>query len=129
MAKTGNGTPKGESSEGNKTKTGKRGKKAKVDNTIKSITCIACKQVFTDLDAKIVCCDRCENWYCSKCAHISDAGYNFLSSQEAENISWFCNTCKDQARSAVLEDKCIEEKCKEYMDKFQQKLKLLELNI
>ena len=129
MAKTGNGTPTGESSEGNKTKTGKRGKKAKVDNTIKSITCIACKQVFTDLDAKIVCCDRCENWYCSKCAHISDAGYNFLSSQEAENISWFCNTCKDQARSAVLEDKCIEDKCKEYTDKFQQKLKSLESNI
>ena len=83
MAKTGNGTSAGESSEGDKTKTGKRGKKTKADNTIKSITCIACKQVPTEMDAKIVCCDRCENWYCNKCAHISDAGYSFLSSRKS----------------------------------------------
>ena len=38
----------------------------------------------------------------------------------------FCNTCKDPARSAVIEDKCIEDKCKEYTDKLHQKLKSLE---
>ena len=127
MAKTGT-TSTGEAPEGDKTKTGRKGKK-KADSTSKSITCIACKQVFTEMDAKIVCCDRCENWYCNKCAHISDEGYRFLSSREAENISWFCNTCKDPARSAVLEDKSIEDKCREYTDKLHQKLKLLELNM
>ena len=38
----------------------------------------------------------------------------------------FCNTCKDPARTAVLEDKCIKDKCKEYTDKLHQKLKSLE---
>ena len=60
MAKTGNGISTGESSEGNKIKAKKKEKKTKVDNTLKSITCIACKQVFTEIDAKIVCYDRCE---------------------------------------------------------------------
>ena len=52
MAKTGLGSSAGESSEGDKTKGGKKVKKTKADNTLKSITCIACKQVFTEMDAK-----------------------------------------------------------------------------
>ena len=76
-----------------------------------------------------MCCDRCEKWYCNKCAHISDAGYSFLSSQEAKNVSWFCNDCKDPARTAVLEDKCIEDKCREYTDMLHQKMKALETDI
>ena len=33
-----------------------------------------------------VCCDRRENLYCNKCAHISNVGYSFLSSSKAENV-------------------------------------------
>ena len=50
--------------------------------------------------------------FVTKSAHISDVGYSFLSSHEAEKVSWFCKTCKDPARMAVLEDKCNEDKCK-----------------
>ena len=87
MAKTGDGISTGESSKGNKTKAGKKGKKTKVDSTLKSITCIGCKQIFTEVDAKIVYCGRCESWFCNKCTHISDAGFSFLLSHEAENVS------------------------------------------
>ena len=41
----------------------------------------------------------------------------------------FATPCKDPARIAVLEDKCIEDKCKEYTDKLHHKLRSLELNI
>ena len=64
-----------------------------------------------------VCCDRCEHLYCNKCAHISHAGCCFLLSSETENVSRFCNTCKAPARTIVIKDKCIEDKCKEYADK------------
>ena len=67
-----------------------------------------------------VCCDRRENLYCSKCAHISNVGYSFLSSSKAENVLWFCTTCKVPARIVVLEDKCIGDNYKEYIDKLHQ---------
>ena len=107
-----------ESNENDKAKSAKKGKKGKADNSSTSkqpelpdfITCNGCKQVFTDKDAKILCCDHCETWYCTKCARISDAGYNFLSSKEAEDTQWFCKTCIQPAKMAVMENKNIEEK-------------------
>ena len=56
----------------------KKGKTTKADNSKQlelpnSITCHGCQQIFTKQDAKILCCDRCEIWYCMKCAQISDA--------------------------------------------------------
>ena len=33
-------------------------KKTKTDSVSKSIACIAWKQVFTEMDDKIMCCDR-----------------------------------------------------------------------
>ena len=35
---------------------------------------------------------------------ISDAGYKFLSSVEAEDIVWFCKSCVQPAKVALLED-------------------------
>ena len=66
-----------------KTKVTKKGKKTKADNNkqlelSESITCNGCQQMFIEQDAKILCCDRCETWYCTKCAKISEAGYQFL---------------------------------------------------
>ena len=57
-----------ESNESDKAKSAKKGKEGKADNSSTSkqpelpdsITCNGCKQVFTDKDAKILCCDCCE---------------------------------------------------------------------
>ena len=94
-----------------------------------SLTCQICKQVFVKEDAKVLSCDRCEQWFCTKCANISDAGYNFLASQEAENTAWYCKPCKQPAKAAVVEDKSIENKCKEYTEKLSQNLKMIEEKI
>ena len=77
--------------------------------------------MFIEQDAKILCCDRCETWYCTKCAKISEAGYQFLSSKEAEDISWYCKSCKQPAMVAVLDNKSIEDKVKEHTEKINQK--------
>ena len=46
-----------------------KGKKGKKDNNIikglDSITCNICKTVFTGEESKVICCDRCELWFCT----------------------------------------------------------------
>ena len=92
MAKTGNMAVQNESSDSEKTKGGKKGKKAKDDSnplTSKqaevsdSITCHGCKELFIDEDSKILSCDRYELWFCIKCAIISEASSNFLASKKS----------------------------------------------
>ena len=126
-----------ESNESYKAKSAKKGKKGKADNSSTSelpelpdsITCNGCKQVFTDKGAKILCCDHCETWYCTKCAQISDAGYNFLSSKEAEDMQWFCKTCIQPAKLAVKENKNIEDKIMEHTEKPSQQIKVVETGL
>ena len=74
-------------------------------------------------------CDCCETWYCTKCAQISDAGYNFLSSKEAEDIQWFCKTCIQPAKVAVMENKNIEDKIMEHTEKLSQRIKVVETGL
>ena len=83
-------------------------------------------QVFTDENAKIICWDQCEYWYCIRFANIPKAGYAFLASQYAEAVAWYCGLCKLPAKTAVLEDKSTEDKCKEYMEKINQRTKSME---
>ena len=57
----------------------KKGKKVQSDNTVNeqkapdALICSRCKGIFTNVNAKMICCDRCQKWYCTKCVNISDA--------------------------------------------------------
>ena len=77
----------------------------------------------------MICCNRCQKWYCTKCVSITDAFYSFLASKEADDIAWFCKVCKEPAKKAIIEDKCIEDKCKEYTKKINEKLRSLEVDL
>ena len=61
--------------------------------------------------------------------NITDAFYSFLASKEAEDIVWFCKACKKPAKKAIIEDKCIEDRCKEYTKKINGKLRSLEVDL
>ena len=108
----------------------KKGKKVQSDNTVNeqeapdTLICNRCKGIFTNVNAKMICCNRCQKWYCTKCVNITDAFYSFLASKEADDIAWFCKACKEPAKKAIIEDKCIEDKCKEYTKKTNEKLSL-----
>ena len=39
--------------------------------------------------------------------NITDAFYSFLASKEGEDIVRFCKACKEPAKEAIIEDKCI----------------------
>ena len=113
----------------------KKGKKVQSDNTVNEqeapdvLICNRCKGIFTNVNAKMICCDRCQKWYCIKCVNISDAFYSFLASKEADDIAWFCKACKEPAKKAIIEDKCIEDKCKEYTKEINEKLRSLEVDL
>ena len=60
-----------------------------------------------------------------------DMWYKFLSSNDGEDIPryMYCTTCKLQVKIAVTEDKIIEDKCKKYTKKLNQKMKSIEVTI
>ena len=113
----------------------KKGKKVQSDNTANdqeapdALICNRCKGIFTDVNAKMICCHRCQKWYCIKCVNIADAFYSFLASKEPGDIAWFCKACKEPAKKAIIEDKCIEDRCKEYTKKIYEKLRSLKVNL
>ena len=50
-------------------------------------------------------------------------------SKKADDIAWFCKACKEPAKKAIIEDKCIEDRCKEYTNKINEKLRSLEVDL
>ena len=98
----------------------KKGKKVQSDNTgneqetPNALIRNRCKGISTNLIATMVCCDRCQKCYCTKCVNITDAFHSFLASTEANYIAWFCKARKEPAKKAIIEDKCIKDRCKEY---------------
>ena len=129
MAKAGNNSGNSEEVKGAKGKKGKKNKESNTNKSLDSITRNICKTIFTDKESKIPCCDICELWFCTSCVNVTNAGYKFLSSKKAEDVAWYCKSCKLPAKNAVLEDKSIEDKCKEYTKELNLKTKSLEATI
>ena len=126
ITKAGNNSGKGGEVEGAKGKKGKKKKESNTNRELDSITCSTCKAVFTDQGSKIVCCDRCELWFCISCANMTDACYRFLSDEDAMDIAWYCKACKLLAKKAITEDRNIEQKCMEYTKELKLKMKSIE---
>ena len=61
--------------------------------------------------------------------------YNNLSFKKTgpevyNNIVWFCKAFEEPAKKAIIEDKCIEDRCKEYTKKkINEKLRSLEVDL
>ena len=70
----------------------KKGKKVQSDNTANeqeapdAQICNGCKEIFTHVNPKMICCNRCQKWFCTRCMDITDAFYSFVASKEAEDI-------------------------------------------
>ena len=113
----------------------KKGKKAESDNTVDeqeatdAVISNGCKGIFTNVNAKMICCNRGQKWFCTKCMNITNALHIFLASKETEDIAWFCKACKEPAKKAIIEDKCIEGRCKEYTKTINKKLRSIEVGL
>ena len=67
-----------------------------------------------------------ELWFCISYVNVTDMCYKFLSSEDAIDITWYCNACKLLAKKTITEDRNIEQKCMEYTKELKQKMKSIE---
>ena len=90
-------------------------------------TCNLCKNVFTDKDDEMMICERCDQYFCTACIHMSSAEYYVLSNRSDSH--WFCEACDSNAIADVLTGKEIEEKCKRYLQVMTARVDELEVQL
>ena len=87
MAKVGNYSGNSEEVKGAKGKKGKKNKESNTNKSLDSITSNICKTIFTDVESKILCCDKCELWFCTSCANVTNVGYKIFIKQRGRGCS------------------------------------------
>ena len=100
-----------------------RNSKAEIaQDDLSTVTCKECENTLVvDVDDS-VSCDRCEQVLCIDCSMLTKNDIDYLA-QSQGNMFWYCTTCKDSAISAVRADKLVEEKCKEFLESFEKRLR------
>ena len=86
-------------------------------------SCTSCEIHLPD-NSKCMQCERCIKWFCLKCARLPDEAYAFMVSNAS--VHWFCPGCEESALKAAQTDKLIEERCQEFLGKFESRLKDVE---
>ena len=58
-------------------------------------------QLVVDDQSKAIECEVCDRWYHTSCQNISNALYQVLICEETTNISWYCKSCNQGAKSSM----------------------------
>ena len=90
---------------------------------IGSTVCNICNKTFTGKTGKVLECERCCAWFCAKCINLRDAEHSVMARHDCH---WFCSACQMPALQAVLNEKLVEDKCREFLRKFEQRLENVE---
>jgi hypothetical protein len=88
------------------------------------MVCKPCKKTFSDKADRLMECNFCHDRYCIQCLEMEEATYKILT----ENLGsmWFCSSCKLRMEQNILNERKIEDKCKEYMNKFEARMTKME---
>ena len=86
--------------------------------------CELCKGKFENEDDKLLQCERCMLTFCCSCLGMSESDYTFL--KDHPDFHWFCSDCQAPALKSVQTDMEIEERCKDFLQKYDQKLEDIE---
>ena len=73
----------------------------------------------------MIMCERCEGWTCQDCLGMSDDQYT-LATEGLANFHYFCDNCDLTAMTTVQTDADIEEKCKKYCEKLEERIQGIE---
>jgi hypothetical protein len=87
--------------------------------TKKGWDCKLCQKNFTNDTDRLMECEFCHEKYCIECMDISVDVYNILSVSDS---MWFCPPCRVKVQKNIVVEKEIEAKCKEYMNKYENRL-------
>ena len=83
-------------------KTVRDSSKVGLDKTPVEQKCPVCNKSVKDAD-KAVECDLCILWHHKECQKISDTLYAVMTSEENENINWYCDQCKKGAKRIMTQ--------------------------
>lgn len=105
-----------------------KGRKPSLQSTTQSEQeawkCQQCNNVFRKKTDKVLECDYCSNHYCIGCLNMPASLYNHLSNRP--DIKWFCNDCNATVEKNLKVDREIEEKCRLFMQQFEDRVVKLE---
>ena len=85
--------------------------------------CEGCKKTFIDKNSKLLLCEYCDNAYCIECLQLSVTAYNVF---KKNSLHWFCAHCEDKVMKNIRNDRKIEERCAEFLKKFEVRVAALE---
>ena len=85
--------------------------------------CEGCKKTFVDKNSKLLLCEYCDNAYCIECLQLSVTAYNVF---KKNSLHWFCAHCEDKVMKNIRNDREIEERCAEFLKKFEARVAALE---
>ena len=93
--------------------------------------CDQCKNTFSQHTDKLLTCEYCHQHRCVKCLGISAAVYKGINGRP--DLPWFCSSCLGKSLNVLRETKSREDRCSEFMAKFEKKmderLKKIEQNV
>ena len=102
-------------------------KEQKKGDKVKEVwTCKVCKKDFTQDSDKVVQCEYCEEYYCSKCLDLSTSAYEGFKNP---SLHWFCPSCEDRVMKNLRTEKEIETRCAEFLLKMENRLVKLECDM
>lgn len=109
------------SSSGNRNASNKPDNKLGTPAALKpeTVKCGICKEVVDTDKEKVLRCERCLTCFCIECTGVEEAEHAILTKP---NYHWFCDTCNFPAIQAVLTDKAVEDRCKEFLASFEDRL-------
>ena len=88
--------------------------------------CKVCRKDFENASDKIVQCEYCNDYYCSKCLGLSAPEYQSFNTPA---LHWYCPSCEEKAMKNLRIDREVEKRCSEFMQKMEDKIKTLESKI
>jgi hypothetical protein len=91
------------------------------------LRCKMCENIFIKENAMLMNCERCEDWFCTKCIKMKKSVYEALS--QTGNAHWFCDPCQEPAMVSVMTDKHIEERCENYLKEMTTRVDNIEQEI
>ncbi|VDI46291.1 Hypothetical predicted protein [Mytilus galloprovincialis] len=89
--------------------------------------CQLCNVLYKKKTDKVLECDYCRKHNCISCLSMPATLYNHLSNRA--DIKWFCSLCNETVEKNLRHDREIEEKCRLFMEKFEQRVVTLETKV
>lgn len=92
-----------------------------------SWTCKLCNAKFQEEKAELLECEYCDEHFCRLCLKLSAAEYRLLGKRK--DFHWYCPSCEEKALRNIKMEKEIEERCRDYFDRYEKCLSALEETI